>query len=227
MRVGLRAFTDLFVRANGALGSPWSLIRGSWTINNNTAYAATAASSYPIATVLGGSTNQTLTANVGAGAGLSFWVTDANNWWGVYRQESNFSYDCSFFTTYCFSGQYCYLFDPNCNEYCEDVCVPFFTCQNDYVPATCTGTNRYLTVIKSVAGTVSTVVQATAAAAIASIRMSISGTSGVATGYSDTNQATSVATTTQALSGPALSAGLILAPSDNTSATVTKFVLSA
>jgi len=227
------------VRTPCSASSCSAAARGSWTISSNQATTASAANTYPIATVTGASSAQTLNADVGVGTGIAFWVTDANNWWGVYRQETNFSYDCSFTSyydcsyQYWVSGQWCRLLDPNCNEWCEDICdywsYPVYVGQtcSQYVSQTCQGTNRFLTMIKSVAGTVSTVVQAAASAAIASIRLTITGSSGVAVGYSTTAQTTSVATTTQTLSGPALSSGLILAPSDNASVAATRFTLTA
>ncbi len=86
---------DNFNRADSAdLGSPgpgqnWRVWRGNWGIVSNKASSSSAPSEYAMATLT--FTSENVTIGVGspqAGTGISFWVTDANNWYAsVYVQE--------------------------------------------------------------------------------------------------------------------------------------------
>jgi len=89
--------SDSFNRGNGALGtssdgiSTWSTQRGNFSVDSSMAYSSDAGNS--IATVpLASSTISNAQADMYAdqgGVGLSFWVTDANSWWGIYPSYSS------------------------------------------------------------------------------------------------------------------------------------------
>jgi hypothetical protein len=98
-------FTDNFgARANGALGGTrppgnrgwWTNYRNSFTIVSGRANAPTPASGdYTVSAVVTDRADKTITATtVDAGAGISFWVTDANNWWGATHQETQTCQTC-------------------------------------------------------------------------------------------------------------------------------------
>lgn len=84
-------FTDTFNRANAAdlatIEYEWAEISGDWQISSNTAFTPTSASSYPIAVFDSLKENGLFRAysngNNNAGYGVSFWVTDSNNWWAA------------------------------------------------------------------------------------------------------------------------------------------------
>lgn len=91
---------DNFNRSNaGSLGTTsnqvatWTATTGSWAIASNRATTATAATSYPLATVetVSGSSNVDVRVDVptGAGPGVAFWVTDTNNWWAATTSTSS------------------------------------------------------------------------------------------------------------------------------------------
>lgn len=92
----LAGFIDSFTAANSASALPtttalWQAVRGVWGITSNKAYAVSNVSSYAIATVDAKTedvTVRSVTDNTGAGVGVSFWVTDANNWWGAYVNKT-------------------------------------------------------------------------------------------------------------------------------------------
>jgi hypothetical protein len=101
----LKAFQDTFTATNSSTALPqttakWVATSGTWGITGNKAYSTTAASSYPVATV---DTNtkdvvvKSTASSSGSGYGVSFWVTDANNWWGAHTEKTTFSaapYNC-------------------------------------------------------------------------------------------------------------------------------------
>ena len=102
----LKSFQDTFTAANSASALPqttalWVATSGTWGIDTNRAYSTTAASSYPIASV---DTNikdvvvkATSDSSSNAGHGVSYWVTDSNNWWGAHSIKSTFTaapYSC-------------------------------------------------------------------------------------------------------------------------------------
>ena len=102
----LGAFQDTFTRSNSANSlagdgaASWTQLSGVWGVNSNSANSSTAASSYPVA-VFDAKTKDVVVkssgAGTGAGYGASFWVTDANNWWGVYTEKTTFNaapYNC-------------------------------------------------------------------------------------------------------------------------------------
>ncbi len=97
---------DTFDRTNASsLGATsnqiatWTATTGSWAIASNRASTATAASSYPLATVeaVSGLSNVDVRVDIptGAGPGVAFWVTDTNNWWAaVTSATSTSTYSC-------------------------------------------------------------------------------------------------------------------------------------
>jgi hypothetical protein len=260
---GFKAFTDLFTRSNGSLGSPWKNIRGTWSISSNTTTSSDSASSYPIATIdISGPESQTLVADVSSGTGIAFWVSDSGNWWGVYRKESNFTtfYDCSYsnyvyqwcYTMYCsscgsceegpFYAEYCYLAEPNCNEYCYDICVGYQYYQNypcpiyaftdcsytEFVSQTCStsGTNKFLTLIRSISNTVSSIVNHSVSSTISTIKLIISSNNVNAIAYSDTSMNNNIGSFNQSIDTVKPRSGIIIVPSDNQGNTLTKFKLN-
>lgn len=83
-----KAFVDLFNRTtSGSLGiASWLATRGVWYANGSQGQSDTSASSYPLASVqMGKSDIQIdLDVNTSGGAGIAFWVTDSQNWWGLF-----------------------------------------------------------------------------------------------------------------------------------------------
>jgi hypothetical protein len=245
---GFKAFTDLFTRSNGPLGSPWKNIRGTWSISSNTAISSDSASSYPIATIdVSNPTSQTLVADVSSGAGVVFWLSDSGNWWAVYRREQNFStfvpqtcsqfvpQTCSapgpsFCTLQCPPGFGQFFFN---TDACGETCVPgpttFFDCSFSFsfdCSFTTSGTNRFLTIIRSISNTVSTIANVTVSNIVSTIRAIISSNSVSIAAFSDTNMTNNIGSGTQAISNPATKSGIILSPSDNQGSSITKFNLS-
>lgn len=93
---------DTFNRANGSLGTTsdgsaaWSVTRGAWTINSNTATSSTAAGSYPLAVVSLGQAQALVQADTPvAGSGIAFGVVDANNWFGAFITRRSSTYSCN------------------------------------------------------------------------------------------------------------------------------------
>ena len=94
----LVAFQATFVATNSSSAipvtttQPWVADSGTWGITSNKAYSVTAGSSYPVASVDTkgfDATVKSTTDNTGAGPGVSFWVTDANNWWGAHSTRTS------------------------------------------------------------------------------------------------------------------------------------------
>ena len=99
---------DDFNRPDGSLGtasngfSAWENLRGSWSILNNEAYSATAATEYPLADVILYKATSDLTVEADipneSGLGVAAWVVDEDNWWAAAsRREEKFYpsfYDC-------------------------------------------------------------------------------------------------------------------------------------
>ena len=77
----------------------WTATSGSWAIASNAATTSTGASSYPLATLDAASEANDVDVRVdiptGAGPGVAFWVTDANNWWAATTAATSVSvYSC-------------------------------------------------------------------------------------------------------------------------------------
>lgn len=95
-----KAIQDLFNRTtSGSLGTAntgqtWSATRGVWFANGSAAQSNDAASSYPLASIplL---QDVTVSAAVTEGTGVTFWVTDANNWYATVAYHTQTSYSCN------------------------------------------------------------------------------------------------------------------------------------
>ena len=120
--------------SSGGTGT-WLATSGTWNANGTVGTSATAASSYPIASVEMGTPNITINLDVDAnnGAGAAFWVTDAQNWWGVVPWQAtavSYSQACATFGQSA-AGYTCNAFANNaatqvCNAYGQT--GPAYTC---------------------------------------------------------------------------------------------------
>lgn len=96
------SISDNFDRANSAsLGNvpdtdyTWTQTDGSWSINTNKVESVTSAASYPMIDIdfstqnvqVGTTINATGTSQSSGkyGAGIAFWIVDAENWWAAYN----------------------------------------------------------------------------------------------------------------------------------------------
>jgi hypothetical protein len=242
-----KAISDLFNRTtSGTLGTAdsgqvWSNLRGVWFANGSKATTATAASSYPIASVLVNGENATTSASVTSGTGVAFWITDTNSWWASTAKstQESYTYQCNPHTRYTYSCSWtCNLTgggsqaqsssgssDTNvgCGSIASSGCSGTATgVSGSFSPYTaydtCTGYNYYyyLSLIKSVAGTVSNVVADTQVASMpAAIKVVTSGNTITAQAYSDdalTTPLGSAVVTTPSSPAKGLSSGIIVAP---------------
>lgn len=91
-RLGLSVvtkITDAFNRTtSGSLGTAdtgqtWLSTRGTWSANGTNAFTNSQGYQWPLASIELGSTNATVSADVTAGTGVSFWVTDSGSWWAA------------------------------------------------------------------------------------------------------------------------------------------------
>jgi hypothetical protein len=165
--------TDLFTRANASSslgaatsGQAWTNLRGVWNIVSNKAQSSSSASTYPMATIdLGTTQNANATANItGAGAGIAFWVTDTNSWWVAATDYNLNNYSVSTGCDTCCSC--CMIYD--CFTDCcprINYCVPSGRCSSwNCNCSTCcnyaakTDRYHYLKVFRSVAGSVTSLV---------------------------------------------------------------------
>lgn len=88
----ITSLIDNFNRTtSGSLGTPsgggtWIATKGTWNANGTQATSADAASTYPIASAEMNKKDVTINLDVSTsgGAGISFWITDAQNWWGLF-----------------------------------------------------------------------------------------------------------------------------------------------
>lgn len=119
LRALLSAIDD-FVRSDNSTslgkvsGMAWKVWRGVWGISSNKATSSTTPSSYPLATLTFTSDNVSLSiGSPGIGAGASFWVTDADNWWAATYQVQHVCDTCT-----------------QCNAYCGGNCNGGFVCAN-------------------------------------------------------------------------------------------------
>jgi hypothetical protein len=147
----LGAVKDLFNRSNTAsslgsadTGQPWTNTRGTWFINNNKAQSNTAASSYPLASVQAGLMTPYLKADVDTqgGAGLAFWVSDTQNWYGVFGQtntNTTYSQVCSAYSqtgpTYSCPGSINTTYSPVCSNTQTNYTASCSNTQTNYSPS--------------------------------------------------------------------------------------------
>lgn len=296
----LKAIVDHFTRTSSTslgstdTGSAWTAVSGTWGTNgsqgytNTTGGTTTSSSVFPVATVEGGTTNVTMSVQTSPGMGLSFWVTDANNWWSASTYETNYSCNCVNYTnncakcgststyacntvtdcTVCGSSTSYYTTgnssipcdagdtqvsasncSPATNNCCRtttcSTCTPTYpscgscgTCGSYVSGSTCnsctadcaTCTNRYVRIIKKISGTVSQVSSTSVSAAVAALKVILSGTGITVRAYSDTGMTTQLGsdiTATNPSSPSATAHGLIKAQSDNQGTTVDEFNLQS
>lgn len=108
-KVLINNFIDTFNRT-ASLISPWFAVRGTWTANGTKATTATSPSTYPITTIETDSADKTIEAiGVTNGAGVSFWVTDSNNWWATTTTATQSCQSCTTCSQYTqqSTGFYC------------------------------------------------------------------------------------------------------------------------
>ena len=96
----LRVIQDFFTRTTTTslgtanTGQTWLNTRGTWFANGSAAQSNDAASTYPLSSIPF-SQNVTVSAAVTEGTGVSFWVTDANNWYATVAYHTQASYSCN------------------------------------------------------------------------------------------------------------------------------------
>jgi hypothetical protein len=286
---------DTFTRANTTTGlgttetgaQSWLAKRGNWFVSSNQAKSTDTPSTYPIAAVEMIDANVQINLDVdtaGGGTGAAFWVSDANNWWGVQTYNASttayasvcsaYSTACATYTTsgatyYCASySQGCsvYSLSPYCTTYSQGTqcqvygattystyCVVYSyaqTCSAYAGTAYCSGGyysicgsvgpfyssvcstyssvcstytsssstvlgTRYLRLIKSVANTVTVVLDTAVASLVSSIQVGISGVGLTLRAYSSPGQNTQIGTDITYTATGATTAtqhGLLLAP---------------
>lgn len=169
---GFASFSDNFNRTtSGSLetsssGGLWNAVRGVWSANGSQAISSGAASTYPLATVVMSSPDNTLKVGTSMGVGLAYWSSGAGDWWATVPVSTsateNFS-TCTFNACCSTTAKTCeYPIANNvnaskCNQYIDlgynpshhpngkTTCIGTFTCYlNDianYGPnAACCGT---------------------------------------------------------------------------------------
>ena len=113
---GIKTFFDTFT---SGFRPEWSSVRSGWTAGSGVATAST--SNYPINVIdVGSSTGVFRIVNntEKSGAGISFWVTDADNWWGLASKEVPAPY-----TYYYSCNCYTYSYDCNCRDTSYQSCT--------------------------------------------------------------------------------------------------------
>lgn len=79
---GFTSFSDSFSLASG-MKTGWKSVRGTWASATTNAISTDSESNYPLSTITMSSSNFTGSASVTGGTGLSYWVSDANNWYAT------------------------------------------------------------------------------------------------------------------------------------------------
>lgn len=117
MQSGKASLIDLFARStSGSLGGFWTNVRGTWFANGSQAQSNDAASNYSLASAPVSSNDMTVSALVGGGGGVGFWVSDANNWWAAAYTNTSSSYSCNCQT--CSQANTCTVTScPSCGSY--------------------------------------------------------------------------------------------------------------
>jgi hypothetical protein len=95
-----KGFSTFFDTFTSGFISGWSSVRSGWTAASGTATAST--TDYPISVVTMSKenvTSQIVNDTANSGAGISLWVQDSNNWFGVASKQtdtySTYYYNCS------------------------------------------------------------------------------------------------------------------------------------
>ena len=140
MQSGKASLIDLFARStSGSLGGFWTAVRGTWFANGSQAQSNDAASNYSLASANLSSNNMTVSASVGGGGGVGFWVSDANNWWAAAYTNTSSSYSCNCQT--CSQANTCTVTDcASCGSYKR--CNSGFLCMGN--GACCVGFNTVI-----------------------------------------------------------------------------------
>lgn len=256
-RAAKRKLQDSFGRStSGSLGSFWQNIRGTWFANGSSAQSDGDASTYPIAAADLSGTDMTVSASVSSGTGVAFWLTDSGSWWAStsYNNYSTYSYQCNPWQAFCFTdatiicknglsssstGCYSTSYIGSCSALqasMAGICttgVQSFNCGGGTVTTkydTCTGYNYfyYLSMKKSVSGTISSVVSdVSLSQQPAAIKVTTLGDSIIAQAYSDqamTSALGSPISITPSSPNKGTKAGIIKAPTAwNQQSTVDNF----
>lgn len=98
-----KAFSDFFQRNNteGDLGitpdgSRWDLVRGLFKVLANRAVSESNPDSYPIAAVKMPFEEAEISVDgIANGSGVSLWITDSGNWWGLGLEQEEVDCNCS------------------------------------------------------------------------------------------------------------------------------------
>ena len=129
MQSAKTAIVDAFTRTtSGSLGSFWTNVRGTWFANGSQAQNNDAASNYSLASATLSSNDMVVSATIGAGTGVGFWVSDANNWWAAAYTNNSSSYQCNCDTCPSYCCNSCTVTDCGlCGSYYQ--CSSGFVCQ--------------------------------------------------------------------------------------------------
>lgn len=98
-----KSFSDFFQRNNteGGLGitpdgSRWDLVRGIFRVLGNKAVSDSNPDSYPIAAVRMPFEDAEISVDgIANGSGVSLWITDSGNWWGLGLEQEEVDCNCS------------------------------------------------------------------------------------------------------------------------------------
>ena len=246
IQAGLKSFSDAFTRnTSGSLGTPWEAIKGTWFANGTKAQSNDLASNNSIAVVQMSSPNVTASAeNADLGTGISFLVSDSNNWWAAVGPQDNDTYTYAYNQAYTATGTgssqsyyygrysysysyiaYYYLGSPRYGSATAYVTTgPFLQTTYYYYTYNAVAnpaidalaiTNYSLKLLKSVAGTVSTIVSTALTGISNKISIVISGTSVSAEAFDNSSPRNSLGTATTTLDSlpTATKTGIILSTS--------------
>jgi hypothetical protein len=235
----IKKFTDTFTRttSSGTLGTSDSggtySINSTWNANGTKATTSTAAASSPIAATDMYTTKPTIlldTENKN-GVGIAFWVSDTNNYWGLYPyQATNYSQVCNVYISSCLTGGNATICNASqsfyspanqgtayrCNSWREAfVCNAYFSNCTTYSSQSSAG-SRVLRLFKREGGTVSTVTESSLSSAVASLKVIIDSALAITgTAYSGAGQTGSTLAT------------ISNSPSGQTTATKHGFILTS
>jgi hypothetical protein len=128
----IATITDTFTRADTGSGlgtsdsgALWSAIRGIFFISSNKAKSNDSAATYPIAVVDSGVTTPSInldTDTAGGGTGISFWVSDTQNWYGVFpfvATSTSYGQSCATYTQSAASYSCTQVSGPNYGAACQ------------------------------------------------------------------------------------------------------------
>ena len=105
----LNSVRDAFNRPNTTTGlgvsdtgQPWSATRGNWFVSSNVAKSTDTATTYPLASIQTNIVSPYIRvdSDTNGGAGIAFWVTDAQNWYGLFTNTATVNSYTSYCSTY-------------------------------------------------------------------------------------------------------------------------------